>query len=106
MALRAPSLPTINVMLRDVIEDDLPFFFEHQRDPDATQMAAFPTREREPFDAHWTRILAHPAIIKKTILFEEQIAGNLVSFEQDGKVLVGYWLSKRYWGLELAPRAL
>jgi hypothetical protein len=33
--------------LRDVTEDDLPIFFEHQQDPDANRMAAFPARERE-----------------------------------------------------------
>ena len=32
-------------MLRNVAESDLPIFFEHQRDPDATAMAAFPSRE-------------------------------------------------------------
>jgi hypothetical protein len=30
------------VALRDVADDDLPLFFEHQLDPDATAMAAFP----------------------------------------------------------------
>jgi hypothetical protein len=29
-------------MLRDVLEYDLPVFFEHQRDADARRMAAFP----------------------------------------------------------------
>jgi hypothetical protein len=41
------------VQLRDVIEADLPSFFEHQLDPDATRMAAFPSRDRERFMAHW-----------------------------------------------------
>jgi hypothetical protein len=30
-----------DVLLRDVTEEDLPAFFEHQLDPDANRMAAF-----------------------------------------------------------------
>jgi hypothetical protein len=40
-------LPTGEVRLRGVTEDDLPIFFEHQRDPVAKRMAAFPPRERD-----------------------------------------------------------
>ena len=38
--------------LRDVAPDDLPIFFEHQLDADATRMTAFPSRDRAAFDAH------------------------------------------------------
>ena len=44
-------------MLREVRESDLADFFEHQREPEATEMALFPARDREAFDAHWKRIL-------------------------------------------------
>jgi hypothetical protein len=37
------------VRLRGVTEDDLPIFFEHQADPVANRMAAFPPRERDAF---------------------------------------------------------
>lgn len=43
---------TNDVLLRDVTESDLPIFFEQQLDPDATAMAAFPSRDREAFMAH------------------------------------------------------
>ncbi len=36
-----------SVLLRDVIDSDLPIFFEQQLDPVATQMAAFPAMNRE-----------------------------------------------------------
>jgi hypothetical protein len=50
---RRPSSPlTRDVQLRDVREADLPVFFEHQLDPEATRMAAFPARDREPITAH------------------------------------------------------
>jgi RimJ/RimL family protein N-acetyltransferase len=97
---------TSNVHLRDVREDDLPIFYEHQLDPEATQMAAFPSRERDAFMAHWTRILGDDNVITQTILFDEQVAGNIVSFEQSGERQVGYWIGKPYWGKGIATRAL
>ena len=38
--------------------------------------------------------------------FEGQVAGNVVSWDQDGKRLVGYWIGKEFWGKGLATRAL
>ena len=93
-------------LLRDVVDTDLPVFFEHQADPEAVAMADFPARERDAFDAHWERLLADPSLWKKTIVFEGQVAGNVVSWEQDGRRLVGYWLGKEFWGQGLATRAL
>ena len=93
-------------LLRDVIETDLPVFFEHQADPEAVAMADFPARDREAFDAHWERVLADPGLYKKTIVSEDQVAGNIGSWEQDGRRLVGYWLGREFWGKGLATRAL
>jgi RimJ/RimL family protein N-acetyltransferase len=96
-----------DVRLRDVVEADLPIFFEHQRDPDATRMAAFPARDWEAFQAHWaTKILGDAAVAKKTILFGGQVAGNVVSFEGAGTPLVGYWIGKEFWAKGIATRAL
>jgi RimJ/RimL family protein N-acetyltransferase len=94
------------VRLRDVTEADLPIFFEQQLDPDAVRMAAFPSRDRDAFDAHWARILADDTVIKKTILLAGHVAGNVVSWEQPGERLVGYWIGKEYWGKGVATRAL
>jgi RimJ/RimL family protein N-acetyltransferase len=93
-------------VLRDVVESDLDAFFEHQRDPEATRMALFPARDRESFDAHWRRVLADETATKKTIVHEEEVAGNVVSWSQDGRRLVGYWLGSSFWGRGLATRAL
>ena len=93
-------------LLRDVIESDLPVLFEHQRDPEATAMADFPARDRDAFDAHWERLLADPSLFKKTIVFEGQVAGNIGSWVQDGRRLVGYWIGKEFWGKGLATQAL
>jgi RimJ/RimL family protein N-acetyltransferase len=95
-----------DVVLRDVTEHDLPIFFDHQQDPDANQMAAFPARNWEAFMAHWTRILADETVITKTILYDGYVAGNVVSWKQSGEREVGYWLGKEYWGKGIATQAL
>ena len=94
------------VQLRDVEESDLPVFFEHQRQPEAVRMAAFPAREREAFMAHWAKILADQTVIKQTIVFREQAAGNVVSWVQSGQREVGYWIGQELWGQGIASQAL
>ncbi len=98
-------LPRMTV-IRNVTEADLPIFFEHQRDPEAARMAVFPSRDQEAFTAHWQKILANEGIIKKTILFEGEVAGNIGIFDQDGKWLVGYWIGKEFWGKGIATKGL
>jgi RimJ/RimL family protein N-acetyltransferase len=97
---------TGDVSLRDVTDNDLPLFFEHQLDPEANRMAAFPARDRSAFMAHWTRIMGDDTIIKKTVLFDGQVAGNVVSFDKDGQREVGYWIGTRFWGKGVATAAL
>lgn len=94
-------------MLRNVVEGDLPIFFEHQRDPEATAMAAFPAREWDAFLSHWRhKVLGNRANEARTILVDDQPAGYVASWEQDGKRLVGYWVGREYWGRGLASAAL
>ncbi len=69
-------------------------------------MAAFPARDRDAFMAHWTKILGDETVIKKTILFAGNVAGNVVSFEWFGEREVGYWIGKEYWGRGVATKAL
>ena len=96
-----------DIQLRDIEPTDLPIFYEHQLDADATRMAAFPARDRAAFDAHWaTNVLGNPAAVNKTILVDGQVAGNIGSWLQDGVRLVGYWIGKDYWGKGIATRAL
>lgn len=94
------------IELRDVIESDLPVFFEHQLDPEASQMASFPSRSRDDFVSHWKKIMADDSVLLKTILFNGAVAGNIVCFEQLGDREVGYWLGKEFWGKGIATRAL
>lgn len=94
------------IQLRNVIESDLPLLYEQQLDPEATAMAAFPSRDRESFMAHWAKIMADDSNILKTILIDGQVAGNVVSWEGSGEREVGYWLGKEYWGKGIATKAL
>jgi RimJ/RimL family protein N-acetyltransferase len=94
------------VQLRNAIETDLSIFYEQQLDPEAVRMAAFPTRGRDAFMAHWSKIIVDHSVQIKTILFHGDVAGNIVCFEQLGEYEVGYWLGKEYWGKGIASQAL
>ncbi len=97
---------THEIQLRDVIEADLPIFFEHQIDSDAVNMAAHLPRDQVAFQAHWEELLSKESVIKKTILFDELVVGYIMSFVYFGVREVGYWIGKEYWGLGIATRAL
>ena len=92
------------IQLRNVEANDLPLFFEHQRDPIAVAMVAFHSRDRAAFDQHWAKLLADDSLLKKTIVVvsavsgEEQVVGNIGSWTADGKREIGYWLDRAFWG--------
>ncbi len=94
------------VTLRPVLPEDLPIFFEHQREPEANRMTAFPPRARDAFDAHWARIQADETVLARTILYNGQVAGNIGSYNMEDKREVGYWLGQEFWGKGIATRAL
>jgi RimJ/RimL family protein N-acetyltransferase len=94
------------VRLRNVLEDDLPVFFEYQRDSDATAMADFAARDLEAHMAHWRKILADDTIVIRTILSGAEVAGNVVSWVQDGHREIGYWVGKQHWGKGVATAAV
>ena len=105
-----------NIRLRDVEPGDLPLFYEHQRDEEAAAMAAFTSRERAAFDQHWAKILADKTGLIRTIVLAsaaspdyapgEHVAGNIVSWNSDGKRELGYWIDRAYWGRGVATAAL
>ena len=95
-----------SIAVREVRDSDLEAFFEHQCEPAALRMAAFPTRAREPFMAHWARIRADPKVVARTVLFNGDVAGNVVSWEQESRRLVGYWIGQAYWGKGVATKAV
>ncbi|MDQ3118867.1 MAG: GNAT family N-acetyltransferase, partial [Verrucomicrobiota bacterium] len=104
------------ILLRPVEPGDLPLFFEHQRDPIAVAMVAFESRDRAAFDQHWAKILADKTGLIRTIVVtsdvspepsaQEHVAGNIVSWNSDGKREIGYWIDRAYWGRGVATGAL
>lgn len=94
------------VSLRDVAEDDVELFYEHQADPEGVRMAAFTPRDRAAHFAHWERILADPAVVLRTVLCDGDVAGSVSSWVADGRRLVGYWIGRDHWGRGIATRAL
>jgi len=100
---------THELLLRDVVEDDLPLFFDFQLDPVANHLAAFtagdPT-DRNAFTAHWHQILADPTTINRTIVCDGQVVGSVASYEESGKPEVTYWIGRAHWGRGIATRAL
>ena len=49
-------------MIRTVEPDDIAIFYDQQDDPVASEMAAFPVRDRSAHEAHWAKILANDAV--------------------------------------------
>jgi RimJ/RimL family protein N-acetyltransferase len=56
--------------------------------------------------AHWARIMADESNILRAILYGDEVAGNIVSWEHPGEREVGYWLGREFWGKDIATRAL
>ena len=97
------------VSLRPVEAADLPVLFTHQIDPEATRLAAFPSRDREAFMKHWTtRILGNPDASSRAILFDGGVAGHVGSWtDADSRErLLGYWIAREYWGRGIASAAV
>jgi RimJ/RimL family protein N-acetyltransferase len=94
------------VTLRIVTDEDLPIFFEHQRDGVALRMAAFSSRERDAFLTHWRTNVLRPENLSRTILVDGVVTGYVGSWEQDGRRLVAYWIGREHWGKGIATRAL
>jgi RimJ/RimL family protein N-acetyltransferase len=98
-------VPT-RILLREVSDDDLPLFFQHQSDPEASRIAAFPIREREAFTAHWARIRRDRNVVIRTILRDGAAVGYVGSFTRSEERLLGYWIGREWWGSGIATQAL
>jgi len=94
------------VRLRPVEDADLPIFLAHQDDPVAAAMAAFPTRAPDAFYEHWATIRADPTNITRTIVADDEVVGDIVSWLDDGRRQVGYWIGRDHWGKGFATAAL
>ena len=94
------------VRLRSVEDEDIEVFFDHQADPLAVEMAAFPARGKDQFAAHWAKLRADDTLVVRTIVADGLVAGNVGSWPGDGQQLLGYWVGREWWGRGVATRAL
>ena len=97
------------ILLREVQENDLGSFFQHQLDPKANWMAAFTSKDptdRAAFNTHWIKIMHETSIIIRTILIEEQVAGFVLKYELMGDAEISYWIGRQFWGKGIATAAL
>jgi RimJ/RimL family protein N-acetyltransferase len=95
-----------NLRLRAVEDADLPTLLAHQDDPVAAAMAAFPTRDPVAFFAHWAEIRSDPTVIARAIVVDGAVVGDIVSWIEDGRRELGYWIGQEYWGRGYATGAL
>jgi RimJ/RimL family protein N-acetyltransferase len=97
------------VTLRETLQADIPTFWEHQLDPVAVQMAAFTAKQPpdpQRFNAHWARLLGDEQVVKRSVLVDGAVAGLMVSWPQEGRREISYWLGRKYWGRGSATSAL
>ncbi len=97
------------LLLREVVDADIDVFFAQQRDPDANHMAAFTApdpADEAAFRRRWQRIRSDPAMVVRTIVVGDAIVGHVLSYVNDGRTEVSYWLGKDYWGQGYAGRAV
>jgi RimJ/RimL family protein N-acetyltransferase len=99
------------LILRGVLEADLPIFFEQQLDEEANWMAAFTAADpadRDAFRRKWARILGDERITVRTIVLDGAVAGSVSCWTDAdlGKLEVSYWIGKEHWGKGVATRAL
>ena len=94
------------VRLRRVEDDDLDAFFDHQADPQAVEMAAFPARDKDQFAAHWAKVRDDDSLVVRTIVADGVVAGNIGSWPENQQQLLGYWVGREWWGRGVATQAL
>lgn len=104
--MTATSEAPNGVVLREVSEQDVQTFYENQLDPAAIRMAAFPAKDRETHFSHWRKTMTDEAVCARTVLFEGDIAGYVVSWSENDEHKVGYWIARVYWGKGIATDAL
>ena len=95
------------ILLRPVVESDLPILFVQQLVPEAIAMSAYPSKDKGEFMRHWEGILKNKNVTARTILYKEKIAGHIICWKE-GKFeqRIGYWIGKEFWRRGIASAAV
>ena len=95
----------MDVTLRETTLEDVPILFEHQLDPVASEMAAFPSRDWDAFVAHDAKLRLDPTAIRRTIVADGEVVGSIGVWGEDGRE-IGYWIDRAAWGKGIASAAV
>jgi RimJ/RimL family protein N-acetyltransferase len=95
----------VDVILRETNLEDVPILFEHQRDPVAAEMAAFPSRDWDQFVAHDAKLRLDPTATRRTIVADGEVVGSIGVWGEEERE-VGYWIDRAAWGKGIASAAL
>ena len=95
------------ILLRPVVESDLPILFQQQLEPEAVAMSAYPSKDRGEFMRHWEGILKNKNVTARTIVYKEKVAGHIICWKE-GKYeqRIGYWIGKEFWRRGIASAAV
>src|ERR671936_260639 len=99
----------MELMLREVRDEDLPLLFEQWADPVAVHMAAFTAPDHMDWDAferRWSRLRADETVLARVIVVDDGVAGTIGSWGDPGEREVTYWIGRSYWGKGIATAAL
>lgn len=74
-------------------------------------MAAFTAKDppdRSAFDALWSRILSDEAMVRRTVLVDDAVAGRVPAYQASDLegLEVTYWIGRAFWGAGVATTAL
>jgi RimJ/RimL family protein N-acetyltransferase len=97
------------VSLREIVDEDIPHFFDHQSDARAIHMAAFTAKDpydEAAFASHWGRIRSNPSVVNRAIVHGDEIVGHIGSFDDEGHREITYWIAPARWGRGYASEAL
>lgn len=95
----------MDVTLRETTLEDVPILFEHQRDPVAAEMAAFPSRNWVAFVAHDAKVRGDPTAIRRTIVAGGEVVGWIGVWGEDERE-IGYRIDRAAWGKGVATAAV
>ena len=95
------------IVLRPVVENDLPILFRQQLDPEAIVMSAYPSKDMGEFMRHWGGILKNKDVTARTIIYKEKVAGHIICWKE-GKYeqRIGYWIGREFWRRGIASAAV
>ena len=96
----------MGIRLRPATDDDIPILYAFQADPVASEMAAFPSRDREAFEAHHRKVQADPTTRYAVVEADGVVVGWVGSWRGESAREVGYWFGRAHWGKGYATAAV